>query len=135
MLVNPYIYALVNPYINALVNPYIYALVNPYIYALVNPYIYALINPYIYALVIYLRPCKYMYFHGLKNKQHCKAPLVRQVVVEAASGASVYAAVHHLQKTEPCPKRVGVILCGGNTDFLSPLSDTLQPNAQKNYIL
>jgi len=43
-----------------------------------------------------------------------------KVVVEAASGAAVYAAVHLLPQMTPAPRRVGVILCGGNTAWLPP---------------
>ncbi|XP_045119762.1 probable serine racemase isoform X3 [Portunus trituberculatus] len=38
-------------------------------------------------------------------------------VVEAASGAGVYAAVHLLKDIQPKAKKVGVILCGGNVDL------------------
>uniref|UniRef100_A0A0P4W5K8 Tryptophan synthase beta chain-like PALP domain-containing protein n=1 Tax=Scylla olivacea TaxID=85551 RepID=A0A0P4W5K8_SCYOL len=38
-------------------------------------------------------------------------------VVEAASGAGVYAAVHLLKDIQPKAQKVGVILCGGNVDL------------------
>lgn len=37
-------------------------------------------------------------------------------VVEAASGAGVYAAVHLLKEVQPKASKVGVVLCGGNVD-------------------
>nr|BAU19445.1 aspartate racemase [Penaeus monodon] len=40
-----------------------------------------------------------------------------KLVVEAASGAAVYAAVHMMDEVQPPPRKVGVILCGGNTDL------------------
>lgn len=40
-----------------------------------------------------------------------------QMVVEAASGAAVYAALHCLEQVTPSPQKVGVILCGGNVDL------------------
>lgn len=40
-----------------------------------------------------------------------------QQVVEAASGAGVYAAVHLLGKVQPKACKVGVVLCGGNVDL------------------
>lgn len=43
-----------------------------------------------------------------------------KVVIEAASGAAVYAAVHQLKGSHPSVRRAGVVLCGGNTEF-SPL--------------
>ena len=42
---------------------------------------------------------------------------VSQMVVEAASGAAVYAALHCLEEVTPSPQKVGVILCGGNVDL------------------
>nr|XP_053645541.1 probable serine racemase isoform X2 [Cherax quadricarinatus] len=41
----------------------------------------------------------------------------QQLVVEAASGAAVYAAVTLLKQVEPRAQKVGVILCGGNVDL------------------
>lgn len=43
--------------------------------------------------------------------------LFSQLVVEAASGAAVYAAIHMMDEVQPPPRKVGVILCGGNTDL------------------
>ncbi|KAK3848915.1 hypothetical protein Pcinc_044311 [Petrolisthes cinctipes] len=40
-----------------------------------------------------------------------------KMVVEAASGAAVYAGVRCLEDVEPKVERVGVILCGGNVDL------------------
>ncbi|XP_069997660.1 serine racemase [Penaeus vannamei] len=40
-----------------------------------------------------------------------------KLVVEAASGAAVYAAIHMMDEVQPPPRKVGVILCGGNTDL------------------
>lgn len=40
-----------------------------------------------------------------------------QLVVEAASGAAVYAAMNSLEDVTPPPRKVGVILCGGNVDL------------------
>ncbi|KAK7084043.1 hypothetical protein SK128_006319 [Halocaridina rubra] len=40
-----------------------------------------------------------------------------KLVVEAASGAAVYSAVHSLKELDPSPTKVGVILCGGNVDL------------------
>lgn len=42
---------------------------------------------------------------------------VFQMVVEVASGAAVYAALHRLKEVSPPPQKVGVILCGGNVDL------------------
>ncbi|KAF2359953.1 Tryptophan synthase beta subunit-like PLP-dependent enzyme [Trinorchestia longiramus] len=58
-----------------------------------------------------------------------------KVVVEAASGAAVFAAVHQLKEVDQSVKRAGVILCGGNTGF-TPLpqmkldNNGLLPEAQ-----
>lgn len=40
-----------------------------------------------------------------------------KLVVEAASGAAVYAGVHSLKDVDPPLEKVGVILCGGNVDL------------------
>lgn len=40
-----------------------------------------------------------------------------KMVVEVASGAAVYAALHRLKEVSPPPQKVGVILCGGNVDL------------------
>ncbi|XP_068205459.1 uncharacterized protein [Palaemon carinicauda] len=40
-----------------------------------------------------------------------------KLVVEAASGAAVYAGVHSLKDEHPPLRKVGVILCGGNVDL------------------
>ncbi|XP_042891086.1 probable serine racemase isoform X2 [Penaeus japonicus] len=40
-----------------------------------------------------------------------------KLVVEAASGAAVYAAMNSLNDVTPSPQKVGVILCGGNVDL------------------
>ncbi|KAA0196979.1 hypothetical protein HAZT_HAZT001189 [Hyalella azteca] len=47
-----------------------------------------------------------------------------KVVVEAASGAAVYAAVQQLKQRCPDVQRAGVVLCGGNTGF-TPLPQML----------
>lgn len=39
------------------------------------------------------------------------------MVVEVASGAAVYAALHCMNEVSPPPQKVGVILCGGNVDL------------------
>ncbi|KAG7172069.1 L-threo-3-hydroxyaspartate ammonia-lyase-like [Homarus americanus] len=38
-------------------------------------------------------------------------------VVEAASGAGVYAALNLINDVQPMARKVGVILCGGNVDL------------------
>lgn len=38
-------------------------------------------------------------------------------VVEAASGAGVYAAVNLMNQVQPTAHKVGVVLCGGNVDL------------------
>ncbi|CAL4067384.1 unnamed protein product [Meganyctiphanes norvegica] len=40
-----------------------------------------------------------------------------KMVVEAASGAAVYAAVRGMSEMDPSIRKVGVILCGGNVDL------------------
>ncbi|XP_045591433.1 serine racemase isoform X2 [Procambarus clarkii] len=41
----------------------------------------------------------------------------QQLVVEAAPGAAVYAAVKLMKEFDPTAQKVGVILCGGNVDL------------------
>jgi len=38
-------------------------------------------------------------------------------VIETASGAAVYAAIHQLKEKYPEVKKAAVILCGGNVAF------------------
>ncbi|KAG7171842.1 probable serine racemase isoform X2 [Homarus americanus] len=40
-----------------------------------------------------------------------------KMVVEAASGAAIYAAVKSIEEVDAAPEKVGVILCGGNVDL------------------
>lgn len=40
-----------------------------------------------------------------------------QQVVEAASGAAVYAALNLVSEVQPEAQKIGVILCGGNVDL------------------